>query len=462
MTDGPANRPTTATQGGAADTPSDLWLGRQLWWRRVERAGVTTGASGVLRQAHQGLPLLAALLERRDSATAHLGRNADRAAMTAPSVRILESADIGTEAAGMTTPHAPVSGRAPASTPPNRSGAALPLAAMRPSSPTQPAHGKVIQRRAVAANPDALPRTASVATVGPPARTVRLSAAVAAPQSGAAPRRAGPHRVGAPIKSAVAELGMRPPAGRPMPEQSHDATRAEPLASAAVVSPNASTAPVGDLPAARVHLPAGMRSEATTAAGHRPQPASAAAAHQATAPDIVDARPHALRAAARPGPTRIGQAQVTRPKPPTAEQIGRMAPKRSGAVPAPRGTIAAPVAPGSWPALHTLPVSVPAATTVIATASVSPRRQAAMPMPPAATVAQQPVQHAPLEGQAGIRPQVRSVDAAPTSTVAPSGSIAARSTEQVRLGTREIGRVAESVYQLLVDRLAQERQRRGA
>ena len=86
-----------------------------------------------------------------------------------------------------------------------------------------------------------------------------------------------------------------------------------------------------------------------------------------------------------------------------------------------------------------------------------------MPPPPNATAVSQPVQRSPREAQAGRHKQVGSMDtAAPVSTAALSGSVATPSTERARLGAPEIGRVAERVYQLLVDRLAQERQRRGA
>lgn len=464
MTEVPADRLTAPTQGDAAATTSDLWLGAQLWWRRVERAGVTAGTSGVVRQPHQVLPLLAALIERRESATAHLGRNADRAAVTAPSVRILESSDIGTETTGVTTPHAPVSpGTTPTPTPAIRSGGALPLGTTRPSSPTPPMQGQVIQRRAVAANPVAKPRAAPVAAAVHSTRAARPSAAVLASPSGVipTPRRAGPHRVGAPVKGAVADLSMRPQAGRSTPDQSRDATRAEPFAAAAVVSPSAAATPASDRPAIRLRRPTEMRSDATAAEGPRPPPASAATTPRATSLDAFDAKPLAQRATARQGPLRIGEAHVMWPTPSVAAQNSRMAPMHRGSMTAPTGAIAAPVASGSLPALKTLPLSVRAATMVDATAAASQRRQAAMPLPPAA-IAHQPVPRLSQDAQAGIRPQVRSADAAPTSTAAPTGSIATRSREQARLGAREIGRVAESVYQLLVERLAQERQRRGA
>jgi len=66
----------------------------------------------------------------------------------------------------------------------------------------------------------------------------------------------------------------------------------------------------------------------------------------------------------------------------------------------------------------------------------------------------------PARGHAASpQPAAQATASAP---FAPSPAPAARpSAERTKLGSLEIGRIADRVYRLLVDRLAQERQRRG-
>jgi hypothetical protein len=443
MTEIPADYSVAPQLGDATATPADLWLGRQLWRQRVEHAGVTTGAGGALRRAGSALPLLAALQERQRSATAHLGRNADRAPITAASNRVLEPFDTRTGSSRGNALQASLSPVAAASAAPvARFGDALPPETRRASPPA--ARGQVIQRRALAANSGVspLPRT-TAAAADQPARAARPAAAIVVPASDVMPasRRVSARRVGAPVRGAVADLNRRADAGRPMPEQSHQITPAEPFVAAGVTSPNRPTMPSRDLPVIRAHEAADAESDASSATSHRTPPA-ATAAHQAMAVASFDAKPIAQRPAARSEPT---------------------AALRGGSMPVPTVAIAAPMVSGSLPGLPMRPLSVRAATIVKAASSLSGGREAAMPPPPNATAVSQPVQRSPREAQAGRHKQVGSMDtAAPVSTAALSGSVATPSTERARLGAPEIGRVAERVYQLLVDRLAQERQRRGA
>jgi hypothetical protein len=147
--------------------------------------------------------------------------------------------------------------------------------------------------------------------------------------------------------------------------------------------------------------------------------------------------------------------------PPAAEAVAVATPAapRRDSVPSPSAARAALVTASQLsPAPPRAMPLVQARTADGDAAAPPPRPQIALPLALPAKTAPEHVQQfrdSPAAPHAS-GPLTRAEDAAPPKpATAPSA-------QRGKLGAREIGRVAERVYQLLVDRLAQERQRRGA
>ena len=489
MTEAPIQPPPAPREGADAGARPDLWLGRQLWRRRVHRAGVATaGATAVLRPAGPALPLLATLLERRSAAIAHLAGDGDAGSTLSawvtrhgnglpatPIVMPTQRIEARAEDDDGARHHRATSARTTAPTtrdsPPLVAAViqrrAVATRASAPSSvaraiPAAPAMIATTQPtpRAVSAVPAARPTSAMPMT--PPVPAV-ADATLDVPTDSATqpePRVAlGPTRVGAPrrfaggvaptldglptpIRGSVRLVGapLLPAAAFAREQPRTTAEPGQPAFDAAIstlAEPPSMSDPRADLAAA--HSLAGATPDIARDRLVVPPPG-------ASVPRAIVVVPIAI-----PTPTAPGHAPVT-------------SPSASSSTVAPASP---PLPPPPLPPL--LPLVRAAVTSSAVVASSRPRggMPLALPVtaPPARPRGSEAELIAPPHGLALAqrREPPRSLQtmasAAPPSTT--SAADARTSRERSKLGAPEIGRVAERVYQLLVDRLAQERQRRG-
>lgn len=491
--------PTAAPEGAGAGEPN-LWLGPQLWTRRVAHAGVATGGTmGVLRQPRSILPLAGAMLRRHRSAIAHLG--ADDAG-DASLVWLSEQADhpavtpvtaaaprIATRAVRADTPAIergpnPVS----AARAPTAASAEAPVSAA-PSqlAAPQPAQAPVIQRRAASVNAS-VPTTAPTSPVSArSAPSTRRSADVgmSAPITVRAAPAGGPRRVGAPIRLSG------PTIHRDLPRPAAQETAADAVRTApAAVQPAPPVRPAAPV-ARREEMHLSLREPAVATTREASVPARPVAPPVATARSEPRAEGVALplapaiartpvsMLASQSAPTQVytpradampvlphafaPQAASVPATPYTTPIATPLVAREPARVPSPGVVIAAPP-PTPKPPLAPLPlVRAEPPESNDATPS-SQRQHIAMPVVPRAVPDPDrggPPQPEPAAMSRAVPPASWRADApdAPAPAQRPAPRAPA---ERQKLGAGEIRRVADRVYQLLVNRLTQERQRRGA
>ncbi len=488
MSERPPEPPTASCDDTEAGAPPDLWLGRQLWLRRVLNAGVTTGgATAVSRRSGPTLPLLSTLLKRRRASVAHL--NGDRTALAASPTWLSAPADPADRPAvwGMpprAVPRAAVAGSAevagarvssspaPAGMPVTEKLSrvalhrvdAAPRAMTQPTLSARPLSGGVIQRRAVAATAgatlsraDASP--ASLAASTPLARRESSAMAMATrPTPLGADAPAETRTVGAPRRAADAFAPH--PVAIPTQIRGTGGRVGPPLRLAALVDPERppeKAAParvprgVADSsPGATPSLQAQLTDDGVVHSLAGPMPVVAPDRPEVSPPEAPVGRWRGTVRAPAPIATAIA---------PRREPLTPWSPLHDPAGTAPRPSPSPSLAPLSLvrataPHDAGMPLSRPRGALPLALPAAAPsaRTQAGKTDVSAIHPRPWPIQSRdPWPGEAPV---------AATSPSSPPD--ARRSREPMKLGAAEIGRVSERVYQLLVDRLALERQRRGA